>query len=1071
MAINRRTRRRRLPQSRSWPGARSTPDSRDRGTRRRAAESDATPRAAVRPRAEDDHLSSTAFDAILATFTARWDRGEPARAEEYVGLLPPPAAAELIYHEYCLAEAAHLAPDPADYLRRFPDHSDFLARLFSLHSALSVGTLHRLVDPSGLPGVGDEIGPYRLLRELGRGAFARVFLAEQADLGDRLVVVKVSTRPSAEPTLLARARHAHIVEVLRHTEANDGELHLVCLPFLGGATLGAVLDARRAGRGGKNRPPRSGRVFLADLDRASAPEYPDSDSPRPAREIIARLSYPRALAWMVARLAGALDHAQVRGVTHGDIKPSNILITADGMPMLFDFNLAVDRLDADDPQGATELGGTLAYMAPERLQAIANPDRASLGSQAGRGRRGPDPHRADLYALGLVLLEALTGQAPTVVDRRSDDARSYASSLAELRAVEANPHPALRSRAIPAGLRAILTRCLAPDPGDRYARGVELAEDLDRWRAARPLAHAPEPARSTWARRARSLRFPLLALALTGTVALAVGVTALKVMEGTRRDQALAKWSYILDRTEGVFKTRKVGAWRSDSTDDPADLATRHLALYDVVRDPTWRDRDDIRALPDRERGEVEAWLLEQVLRRAVAYADRPNSPDDWRRGLLLLDREIARAPFSAFLQERAILRDRLGPAATEPADRTSAGSTPRQPEPWLDAYLLGVLAEPLHARQALGSYLDALTTRPDLFWGHYRAAVVACRIDEYPRAIQALRECVARRPDNAMLRNLLASTMYTLGRHAVPGSSLVSLADAQAECDRALTLNPDFAPANRTRTMINQLLGQAEGVRNDLDRFALLTRASNPAESVLLRMETRSAPGERFLPYTEADEATLRRAIAEDTRNERSKTWLADSLKLSGREAEAVDLYRAAIGDDPSHLAARLQMAIELARVGRPEGYLELAALVDHPRFEEIYRDRPDGFRAFVYLSRHLLEKGRVVDAEVMNRRGWAAIHLSSALRDEAVAARKQQGTSIHPRGEMHYSSAQVDIVAARLDPSRLLNAIAHLQEAFTISPVFRDERFPHDPFFDPDRNEILSRIDEQAGRHQAGR
>ena len=97
-----------------------------------------------------------------------------------------------------------------------------------------------------------------LLRELGEGGFARVFLAEQADLDHRLVVVKVSTRITPEPRLLARARHSHIVEVLWHNLIDDGSLQLVCMPFLGGATLAAVLADRKR-RGGR---PRSGRDLL-----------------------------------------------------------------------------------------------------------------------------------------------------------------------------------------------------------------------------------------------------------------------------------------------------------------------------------------------------------------------------------------------------------------------------------------------------------------------------------------------------------------------------------------------------------------------------------------------------------------------------------------------------------------------------------------------------------------------------------------------------------------------------------------------------------------------------------------
>ncbi len=232
--------------------------------------------------------------------------------------------------------------------------------------------------------------------------------------------MKVTTRPSPEPKLLARSRHAHIVEVLSAGACDDGSLQVVCMPFLGGATLAAVI----AEAGGRRR---SGRDLLDRLDRASAPEYPTPDQPRSAREVVAKLSYPRAVAWMFARLAEALDHAYRRGVAHGDIKPTNILLTADGVPMLFDFNLAVDHRD-QGPSGPS--GGTLAYMPPERLRALST-------GVAGPGAEGDiDLHRADLYALGLVMVESLTGVAPAVAAAGggADGSRGLASG--------ARPRPA-----------------------------------------------------------------------------------------------------------------------------------------------------------------------------------------------------------------------------------------------------------------------------------------------------------------------------------------------------------------------------------------------------------------------------------------------------------------------------------------------------------------------------------------------------------------------------------------------------------------------------------------------------
>jgi len=354
--------------------------------------------------------SHSPLDAILSDFTRSWEQGESPSIEDYLARLravsPPDTdvdvdAVELIYHAYCLAESSGLDPDPAEYIGRFPGQGRSLERLFDVRRLLDGSHPPLPADPSRQPESGDEIGPYLLLRELGEGGFARVFLAEQADLDRRLVVVKVSSRITPEPKLLARARHSHIVEVLWHSLIDDGAFQLICMPFLGGATLAEVLsDGKRRGV-----RPRSGRDLLAALDRVSAPEYPPADRARPSRDVLAGMSYPRGVAWIVARLAEALDHAYGRGVLHGDLKPSNVLLTADGVPMLLDFNLAVGRRLAGGDDLPEDSGGTLAYMAPERLRALAEPDDAPVPTAA-------DRHRADLYSLGMVLLEALSGRIP-----------------------------------------------------------------------------------------------------------------------------------------------------------------------------------------------------------------------------------------------------------------------------------------------------------------------------------------------------------------------------------------------------------------------------------------------------------------------------------------------------------------------------------------------------------------------------------------------------------------------------------------------------------------------------------
>ena len=391
-----------------------------------------------------------------------------------------------------------------------------------------------------LPEAGDSIGPYVLRRELGRGSFARVFLAEQADLENRLVVVKLATRSTREPWLLARARHAHIVEIVSHAVVNDA-FQLICMPFWGGATLGDVLAAQARVRHRRGRGPSTGGDLLAALDRVAAPEYPSVHPARPAREILARLSYDRAIAWVIARLAEALDHASSRDVTHGDVKPSNILLSADGNPMLLDFNLARDGAPAVNPSARpADPGGTLAYMAPERLRAVSGTGPASA-SMGGTGAdlegsfdsrsAGQAAHIADIYSLGMVLLESLCGRPPSEATpgaRGSRPARlrsaagAYATARERPARAMVRDFEAASGRPIAPALRAILERCLDPDPDRRYRRAFELAEDLDRWRSDRPMAYADEP---FWGQTVpRVLRVKRRALIVAAVSLLAVGL-------------------------------------------------------------------------------------------------------------------------------------------------------------------------------------------------------------------------------------------------------------------------------------------------------------------------------------------------------------------------------------------------------------------------------------------------------------------------------------------------------------------------------------------------------------------
>ena len=278
------------------------------------------------------------------------EAGEPLRVEKYHSRFPGLPAAVLVallYEEFCLREEMGESPALAEYEGRFPSAEADLREILEIHSLVRTG--HRASPTIALaatpfPEAGQTIGGYHLVEELGRGAFARVFLARERPLADRLVALKVARNGSREPQTLARLQHTHIVPVYSYRIDPATGLHRLCMPYLGRVTLADVLAHPRA------RSARDGADLVAALDEMGANAETEANRPE-GRRALARRGHARAIAWWGARLAEALQHAHDRGVLHRDIKPSNILITGDGLPMLLDFNLAQEAW-VEDPFAA-----------------------------------------------------------------------------------------------------------------------------------------------------------------------------------------------------------------------------------------------------------------------------------------------------------------------------------------------------------------------------------------------------------------------------------------------------------------------------------------------------------------------------------------------------------------------------------------------------------------------------------------------------------------------------------------------------------------------------------------------
>jgi serine/threonine protein kinase len=316
------------------------------------------------------------------------------------------------------------------------------------------------------PVIGDSIEEFRLLSELGRGSRGRVFLAAQAALADRLVVLKLTPWLSGEHVSLARLQHTNIVPLFSVHEDESRCLRILCMPYLGNANLAALLEGVSAIPVDR----RAGRDLVAAMDRIQervpAPPLPAAAN----RHFLARLSYEEAICWIGACCADALQYAHERRLVHLDLKPSNILLAADGQPMLLDFHLARQPLEAGHP--ADELGGTPAYMAPEQGTAI---------EAAGEGEPVPTvvDGRADIFALGAVLYEALAGRSPNDVSLPSFAAGpGSGGQRLSLRRL---------NRSISVGLSDIVAKCLAADPVKRYADAASLAADLRRHIRNQPL--------------------------------------------------------------------------------------------------------------------------------------------------------------------------------------------------------------------------------------------------------------------------------------------------------------------------------------------------------------------------------------------------------------------------------------------------------------------------------------------------------------------------------------------------------------------------------------------------------
>ncbi len=844
--------------------------------------------------------------------------------------------------------------------------------------------------PCRLEGAGLALGKYRLRREIARGGMGVVFEAEDPDLRRR-VALKVfrDVRPDEverlrrEAALAARLVHPNIVSVYEigtgTEEMGESPVHFIAMELAEGGTLASRLD-----------------------------RFPFEEKLR-----------------VLETVAEAVGFAHEQGIVHRDLKPANILLRADGSPVVTDFGLARSEADRTALTATGAVLGTPMYMSPEQV----------------RGRTREIGPTTDVWALGVVLYEALTGTMPF-------DGPAPADLYRRIQEEDPIP-PSRKSSEIPSDLEAICLKALAKEPSRRYPNARALAEDLGRYRQGLPVhARPPSVAYRTlkWLRRRRT------GVAAAGTVLVTL-VLAFLAFSRWQRERAFRDHRIAAERAfasgewaKAAFESERALRLRPD--DRLAFLERRSRRRTEIEpRLVSLRERMNETRLHFYIRGDAIFGLLRQVetaladLRAILDDPDLSDSVEAWKLlGLgwyLVSDLERAEEALRRATPRDASARFLLGRVYLERAQLhlLAAERIPPDSEPERFARM----AQELLESPGVSGELESVVASVYRAWAS-RDTQTARRLAE--EGVRKFGETMGseelhllpalwRSGDDAMQACTRALAIRPHYPWALFQLALHQRAPREAErtYSAALQLQPRFVEARYNRSRARGKLGDLQGALDDLD------------ECVRLRPRwphVRFNRGNVLRERGEWDRAQeeFSEAIRLDPKYDQAYSNRGSMRRKRRDWIGALADFTRAIEIDPRHFGAligRAEVRAVLGDIGGAFRDIEFAR-IQAPSNLEILCQRGAVFweANMVELARRDLEEVAARDFGFPNahyrlgimhkaRKDWAA---AEAAYTRELARNPFQAASRHHRG------------LCRLERGDLLGALVDFDESIRVEP-----------------------------------